>query len=272
MCRPGHRHVIGGELKKHGVIGPIRGGNAVTHRCKADWWRLQGLSLALLIGLAPAGAWAAGTAFGVDTAEVSDPGNCKVEGWTSRANNMDWLATVNPACVVQAFTPTELSVQIQRSRDGGDWATTVAPKLKAKLVPTAIGSFGFAFAAGSAYDLTTDELSTVFAYVPATLRLSEIVRININAGWQLDKTTDRNFATYGIGFDWKLTETVILTGETFGLLGSSDSPYETRPRYQAGLRWRPVDRFSVDLIYGHNINGENADWITLGSTIRFPPN
>ena len=36
------------------------------------------------------------------------------------------------------------------------------------------------------------------------------------------------------------------------------------------MRWRPDDIFSVDLIYGRNITGENANWITLGTTIRFP--
>jgi hypothetical protein len=36
------------------------------------------------------------------------------------------------------------------------------------------------------------------------------------------------------------------------------------------VRYRPNDIFSVDLIYGHNIMGENANWITLGTTIRFP--
>jgi hypothetical protein len=36
------------------------------------------------------------------------------------------------------------------------------------------------------------------------------------------------------------------------------------------VRYRPNEIFSVDLIYGHNITGENANWITLGTTIRFP--
>ena len=36
------------------------------------------------------------------------------------------------------------------------------------------------------------------------------------------------------------------------------------------MRYRPNEIFSVDLIYGHNITGENANWITLGTTIRFP--
>ena len=43
-----------------------------------------------------------------------------------------------------------------------------------------------------------------------------------------------------------------------------------QPRLQTGLRYRPNEIFSVDLIYGHNITGENANWITVGTTIRFP--
>ena len=42
------------------------------------------------------------------------------------------------------------------------------------------------------------------------------------------------------------------------------------PRFQVGLRWRPIDRFSMDLIVGRNITGENANWITLATSIRFP--
>lgn len=232
--------------------------------------RLTSAALALL--LSASGARAAGTAFGVDTAEVSDPGNCKVEMWTSRANNGDGLATVNPSCVANIITPTEISAQITRSRSDAEWATTISPKAKAKLVPTAIGSFGFAFAAGATYDATAADMSNLFAYVPATLRLSEVVRINVNAGWLLDQTIDRHYATYGLGVDWRMTDVLTLTGETFGQAGKrdGDDPSITQPRFQVGLRYRPVDRFSVDLIYGRNITGENADWLTLATTIRFP--
>ena len=44
-----------------------------------------------------------------------------------------------------------------------------------------------------------------------------------------------------------------------------------QPRVQTGVRYRPNDIFSVDVIYGRNITGENSNWITLGTTIRFPP-
>jgi hypothetical protein len=59
--------------------------------------------------------------------------------------------------------------------------------------------------------------------VPATLRVSNLVRINLNAGWQLDRTTNRNYFTYGAGFDWRTPDNVwILTGEMFGLTGVAE--------------------------------------------------
>jgi hypothetical protein len=36
------------------------------------------------------------------------------------------------------------------------------------------------------------------------------------------------------------------------------------------VRYRPNEIFSLDIIYGRNIMGENANWITFGTTIRFP--
>jgi hypothetical protein len=81
---------------------------------------------------------------------------------------------------------------------------------------------------------------------------------------------DRHYFTYGAGFDWKLTDTLQWTIEAFGQAGRSDEPSVTLPRFQTGMRYRPNEIFSVDLIYGHNITGENANWITLGTTVRFP--
>jgi hypothetical protein len=57
----------------------------------------------------------------------------------------------------------------------------------------------------------------------------------------------------------------------YGQAGHAETSSVIRPRIQTGVRYRPNDIFSVDLIYGHNIAGENSDWITLGTTVRFPP-
>ena len=60
----------------------------------------------------------------------------------------------------------------------------------------------------------------------------------------------------------------------FGQAGSTaedDNRAVIQPRWQVGVRWRPVDAFNVDLIYGRNLTGENANWITLATIVRFKP-
>jgi hypothetical protein len=213
---------------------------------------------------------AAGAAYAVDTAEVSSPGSCKVESWASAAANRDFIAAVAPACVVDLFRPVEASVQFTRSRADDEWATGGAPKLKTNLIPTAIGSWGVAISATAAYDFTARETTALFVTVPATLRLSDVVRINANAGWQYDRTVGRNYFTYGIGFDWRTPDNVwTLTGEMFGQAGDAEIASVVEPRIQIGLRYRPVDHFNIDLIYGRNIAGENANWLTLATIVRF---
>jgi hypothetical protein len=220
--------------------------------------------------LAAGGARAANGAYAVDAADISEVGSCKVESWISTATNTDFSAVANPSCAVNIFRPVELSLQTVRARSDGDWSTTVAPKAKWNLVPTGIGKLGMSFYAGGSFDAMTGESLTAFAVVPLTYRLSEVMRINVNAGWLWDRTVDRHYLLYGVGFDWKFTETLQWTIEAFGQAGASDTPSVVRPRFQTGVRYRPNEIFSVDVIYGHNITGENANWITVGTTIRFP--
>src|SRR5882672_12910619 len=117
------------------------------------------IGLAALTMLAVTGARAAGTAYGVDTAEVFEVGNCKIESWLSWASNQDFLAVANPSCVVDLSRPVEVSVNIQRARSDGEWGTSVAPKLKTNILPSAIGRFGVAIAAGAIYDVLGHEMS-----------------------------------------------------------------------------------------------------------------
>jgi hypothetical protein len=222
------------------------------------------------VWLAAGEARAANGAYAVDAADISEVGSCKVESWMSTATNTDFSAVANPSCVVDIFRPVELSVLTNRSRSDGDWSTSIAPKAKTNLVPTGIGKFGVSFYAGGQFDALTGNDLSAFAVVPATFRLSETMRINLNGGWLWDRTVDRHYLTYGIGFDWKFTDVLQWTIEAFGQAGASDIPSVTRPRFQTGVRYRPNEIFSVDVIYGHNISGENASWITIGTTIRFP--
>jgi hypothetical protein len=237
---------------------------------KACWPKTAILACAVA-ALLPEQARAAGAAYFVDTADISEPGACKVESWVSAASNHDFFAATSPACVVNMFRPVEMSAQFVRVRSDGEWASGVAPKLKTNLVPTAIGSWGVALSGIAVYDFTTQETVVMFATVPATLRLSNVVRINLNVGWGWDRVAGQHYGTYGAGIDWRTADNVwTLTAEVFGQLGArQDAIGVTEPRFQVGLRWRPVDEFNIDLIYGRNIYGENANWITLATVVRF---
>jgi hypothetical protein len=235
-------------------------------------WGWQALRATLIVAaLVPSErALAAGAAYQVDTAEVSSVGSCKVESWASAAGNRDFIAAVSPACVVSMFRPVELSAQFSRSRSDGEWGSAVSPKAKTNLIPSAIGSWGVALSAVVTYDFTERDATALFVTMPATLRLSNVVRINANAGWQFDRVERRHYFTYGVGFDWRTPDNVwTLTGEVFGQAGKAEVASVVEPRFQLGLRYRPVDKFNVDLIYGRNITGENANWITLATILRF---
>ena len=228
------------------------------------------VATAILAALPAEEVRAANGAYAVDAADIGEAGSCKIESWLSTATNTDFSAVANPSCVVDPFKPVELSMNMNRARRDGEWSNTFAPKAKMNIAPTGIGRLGFSMYAGGSFDALTGENLTAFAVVPATYRLSETTRLNFNGGWLWDRGVDRHYFIYGIGFDWKFTETLQWTIEAFGQAGQSDAPSVIRPRFQTGVRYRPDEIFSIDLIYGRNITGENANWITLGTTIRFP--
>jgi hypothetical protein len=216
-------------------------------------------------------AEAANGAYAVDAADISDLGSCKVESWYSMATNSDFAAVANPSCVVDITRPVELSVLTNHSRSDGEFSTTLAPKAKINIEPTGIGKFGVSALASGTFDAVTGQNTAVFAEIPATYRFNETMRINLNAGWLWDRTVDRHYFTYGVGFDWKFTDVLQYTVELYGQAGRAEFASVIQPRVQTGVRYRPNDIFSVDVIYGRNITGENSNWITLGTTIRFPP-
>src|SRR5260370_29737484 len=221
------------------------------------------VTAAILAGFPAGVARAANGAYAVDAADISEVGSCKVESWLQAATNTDFSAVANPTCAVNIFRPVELSMQTVRSRSDGDWSNSIAPKAKWNIAPTGIGRLGYSFYAGGSFDALTGETLTAFAVAPATYRLSENMRINVNAGWLWDRTVDRHYLTYGLGFDWKFTEVLQWTIEAFGQAGATDTPSVVRPRFQTGVRYRPDEIFSVDLIYRHHITGEYPTWTTL---------
>ena len=222
----------------------------------------------------PERARAAGSAYQVDTGLISSPGSCKVDSWASFAGNGDVFAAATPACVFDLGKAVEFSSQFSRFRSGGEWTTAAAPKVKTNIVPGgAIGEWSVAVSASAAYDATARELAGFALTVPATLRLTDNARINVNAAYLRGLSPGRDLFGDGVGVDVRTSDNVwTVTGEVFGALGAGredDARGELRPRFQLGLRYRPVDEFNIDLIYGRNLLGESSNWITLATTVRF---
>src|SRR6185369_9007547 len=188
------------------------------------------VATAISAGLSAGEARAANGAYAVDAADISEVGSCKVESWLSAASNTDFSAVANPSCVVNPFQPVELSMLTNRARSDGEWSTTFQPKAKTNIVPTGIGKLGFSVYAGGSFDALTGENLTAFAVIPATFRLNENMRVNFNGGWLWDRNVDRHYLLYGIGFDWKFTDTLQWTIETFGQAGQADRPSVVQPR------------------------------------------
>jgi len=238
--------------------------------------RRQVLALAFAggIAIAASAAHAAGGAFAVDDAAIDDVGACKVESWISLASNTDLAAITTPACVIPLFLPTEIGLQAARVRTDGEWSTSLTPKAKMTLVKPEVGKFGLAIAGGGTFDTLTGENTSTFINVPITYMVSETFKLNVNTGWFYDRINALHYATYGGGFEWIPVKDgpVTLLAEVFGLIGERTDPRSIiEPRFQAGVRITPIETLDVDLIYGRNIAGENANWVTVGLNVRFPP-
>jgi hypothetical protein len=247
---------------------------------KSDACRHVFAAIILVAGLLllPAHAIAAGGAFVVDDVEIGKPGDCKVESWTSFASNHDFIAATSPACVAKLGIPIELGGQLQRSRSDDVWGTSGTLKGKANLVPIENHPFGLGISGGSSWDLLTGANTGGFINVPATFQVRDNFRINVNGGWLYHNVAKIHYATWGVGFEWNFVKPVTLIGEVYGQAGrlppvedgETPAPNAIRePRAQIGLRFTPHDKVDIDVIWGHNITGENAHWGTLGFNLRF---
>ena len=219
-------------------------------------WR-QAIAACLVL-LAPTGAHAAGGAYVVDDAAIGKPGECQVESWASHASNNHFIGTTQPACIVRLGIPVEFTAVFAATRSDA-WTTFTG--LHAKVAPVNMGGVAIAVSGGRLFDVTDGEKSFSFITVPVTLKVHDRFRINLNAGglWG-----ERAHFTWGASLEWDVRQSWTLIGEVFGLTGPSEDP-----RLQVGLRHSPTKSVDLDLIYGNNITGEHAHWLTAGLTVRF---
>ena len=236
------------------------------------------LSFAGAACLLAAQAQAGGGAFAVDDSEIGKPGECKVESWASFADNGDFIGAVAPAYVANLGRQVELGVQVSRGRGDGEWGTGLTLKAKSNLIPLEGNPFGLGISASTSWDLLSGENLGFAVNLPLTYEVSERVRINLNAGWIYESGDELNWLTWGASVEWNFVKPLTFIAEVFGqsgdfppvTLGEPPAPNSIRgPRAQAGLRYTPVDNIDIDLIYGRNVTGEDANWVTLGLNVRY---
>jgi hypothetical protein len=230
-------------------------------RSQRSWKPLIAISLAASFSFPVTREVAAEDAFVVENADVGNPGECKLESWTSFAANRDFFAATSPSCVFNLGRPVEIGGILARARDSGKWQSLGTLTGKMSLLPTQKAGFGIAITGGVTFNLTEGNAAAAFASIPVTFQVSDQLRINVNAGVLHAMEEDRNLFTWGAGLDFTFARHVTLIAEVFG----SDS--ETGA--QAGLRYTPHERVDFDFIYGRNLFGERSDWVTFGVNLRF---
>jgi hypothetical protein len=229
------------------------------------------IALLWLAVAAPQQALAANGAVQVDDTDVDPVGACKVDSWAQFASNRDRIGVMSPGCVFDVGRPVDVTLMFQRSRSDGAWDTSGSVKFRTLMVEGGVGKWSLLFSTGATYDVTAGDVSTVLINIPATFQALENLKLNLNAGWLYARSNEVNWATWGASFDWSVNDRLTLIGEVFGQFGHEieDSPYLNKPRAQFVFRFKPNENTDFDVIYGRNITGENAHWITLGLNVRF---
>jgi hypothetical protein len=228
------------------------------------------LFLMLLLPIPQALGARLGGAYYVDDAEIGKVGSCEIESWSSFAANGDRIAVFSPACVFNLGPPVELGTNLLNLRSEGEGDSIAT--LTAKTVPIPIGQTGFGLAISGAvvYDPRDRTGSGLIVNVPVTFDFSKQLRFNVNFGAQYYVNGDPHglFATAGAGVSWNFVPQWSVISEVFALMG----PGQSNPRFQSGLRYSPTKDIDCDLIYGRNLTGEGANWVTVALTVRIGDN
>jgi hypothetical protein len=95
------------------------------------------------------------------------------------------------------------------------------------------------------------------------------MRINLNGGWLRDRDVDRQYLTYGLRFDWNSPGRCSGPSKPSARLALRIARVSSSRDRKPAFATVPM-RSSRLTCYGRNITGENANWITLGTTVRFP--
>ena len=127
-------------------------------------------------------------------------------------------------------------------------------------IPIGPSGFGLAIAGAIIYDPGHQTGNGMIVNVPMSFDFSKRLRVNLNLGAQYNDGDPRGlFATGGAGVSWNFVDQWSVI---------SEGTWSGQSAFQSGIRYSPTKNIDWDVIYGRNLTGEGANWITLALTVR----
>lgn len=219
----------------------------------------RGIALLALLMSTP--AFAGGGAHVVDDAAVETPGTCHLENWVTLSSGDSGLVNSAPACTRMAWPNLELGGFVTHSwtQDANETVIGLSPKLVLRSEDHGVG-IGIATSIG--YGIDRHRFETASFIVPVTIPAGDMLRFNLNAGWQWARADNRHDIFLGAQAEIALRQTLNLMVETF-------TRDEGKAGGQAGLRWTVAEgKIDLDLIGGRYVDGVTRNAITFGVTLR----
>jgi len=220
-----------------------------------------GTAFVIVTGLCPYAAMARAPYY-VDDAGITDTGKIQSANWLSHSNKGDNFGAAGVA--FQIVSNFETTLQTTRELGNGDSETSLT--LQGKYLwrdASAPSTWANSVAAGTTYDVQGGAISGAYAYIPVTFGITPAISMNGDMGWQYTRPDSRNFLMWGLNASMRATDAVSFTGEIFG----KDTG---RAGQQAGVSWQAPDQvIAIDLVYGHDIDGTDGNWVTTGITLLF---
>jgi hypothetical protein len=221
------------------------------------------LNLSLIAGLLclPAFTARAAGAYVVDDADIVDPHTVQIESWFSHSDKNENLGVADIA--YQLLPNAEFTLLNAYDAQPADRADTAEAQVKYQWRE---GDDGKEVASGVVFGIDSDignrRFSGLYAYVPSTWAINQTFTLNADLGWQYASITGQNFLTWGIGSELHINDLLSFVGEVF-----NEGP--EKPGLQLGPHFALTKDLALDAIYGHNITGISANWVTVGATVTF---
>ncbi len=219
-------------------------------------------ALALAHLALPVAAHASGGPYAVDDSGIATPGRAKLESWVSFGDNGDFVSVISPGVTFAALPRVEFELTFERNRQNRDWSTTLAPAMKIALFDPDRHGAGVALSIGSGHAGVLRRADTLYAVVPVTVPVAERFNIHLNGGVERDRDAGETGMVWGLAGQYAF-DRLELIAEMFG--GESG-----RPGFQAGIRpFLSGGDVALELVYGNNLDGERAHWLTIGLSLEF---